>query len=83
MFERQRSLIVTIVILFLVLNVFSIFAFSRYAISKSETQSLDSAKDSILEMVKEKGVCVSDTFDKIESNAELLGAAMENELEDN
>lgn len=83
MFERQRSLIVTIVILFLVLNVFSIFAFSRYAISKSETQSLDSAKDSILEMVKEKGVCVSDTFDKIESNAELLGVAMENELEDN
>ncbi|MGN0733187.1 MAG: ATP-binding protein [Emergencia sp.] len=77
---KSKSLVVNIVLLFLILNIISLFLFSRYSFTRAQSDNLDSARDSILGMVKEKGVCIADVFDKIESNAELLGLTMENEL---
>lgn len=79
--KTRKSLIVNIVVLFLIMNIISLLLFSRFTFSRSQTDNLNSAKNSILEMVKEKGTCIADVFDKIESNTELLAVTMENELE--
>lgn len=78
--KTRKSLIVNIIIIFLALNIVSLFLFSRYAVSRTQQENLENSKARILEMVKEKGICVADVFDKVESNTELLGIIVENEL---
>ncbi len=78
--KKRRSLITDMVIIVLVLNVLSVVLFSYYIKVEGNSTSINYAKESMLEIVKEKSELISIKFDRLENNTEILKIIIEEAL---
>lgn len=76
--KNRRSLLTDLIIIFLIFNVLSIIIFTYYITSTGTSTSLSYAKESMLEIVKEKSELISIRFDRLETNIEVLSKIAEN-----
>lgn len=76
----RRSLAATIIAIFLVFNVFSILLFTYYTKAEGETSALDYAKQSMQEIVNEKGELIAIRFDRLRTSVDILAMLLEEEI---
>ncbi len=77
---RKRSLTVNIILIFLIFNILSVMIFTVYMQKSSQKGAMEYARNSLLEMTKEKGALLAITFDRIRNRAEVMGMYMEEAL---
>lgn len=77
---RRKSLAVNIIAVFLVFNILSIVFFSLYVQKSDERESIKYARESSLEVIKEKGELISLAFEHIKNRTESIGMYMEDKL---
>ena len=77
----KRSLATTIIAIFLVFNVLSILLFTYYTKAEGENSALDYARQSMQEIVKEKGELIAIRFDRLKASADLLTMLLESNIQ--
>ena len=77
---RRKSLAVNIIAVFMVFNILSIVFFSLYVQKSDERESIKYARESSLEVIKEKGELISLAFEHIKNRTESIGMYMEDNL---
>lgn len=78
----RKSLTTNIIVIFIIFNILSIMLFSYYVMAKEESRGTEYAKESLQEIIAEKSKLISITFDRLETQAQLLGIWMEKLLAD-
>lgn len=78
--KKNKSLALTVIVIFLVFNIFSVAFFTLYVQHNGQSQAATYAKESSLEVIKEKSELISLSFDRIRSQVSLIGMYMEEQL---
>lgn len=76
----RKSLATTIIAIFLVFNVLSILLFTYYTKAEGENSALDYARQSMQEIVNEKGELIAIRFDRLKSSVDLLTMLLEADI---
>lgn len=77
----RKSLATTIIAIFLVFNVLSILLFTYYTKAEGENSALDYAKQSMQEIVNEKGELIAIRFERLKASVDLLTMLLEADIQ--
>ena len=78
--KKRRSLAANIITVFLIFNILSVLFFTYYIQKKGQTEAIQYARKSTLEVINEKSELISLAFEHIRSQTESLGMYMEDIL---
>lgn len=79
--KLRKSLATTIIAIFLVFNVLSILLFTYYTKAEGENSALDYAKQSMQEIVNEKGELIAIRFERLKASVDLLTMLLEADIQ--
>ena len=71
--KKRRSLAANIITVFLIFNILSVLFFTYYIQKKGQTEAIQYARKSTLEVINEKSEVISLAFEHIRSQTESLG----------
>ncbi len=80
--NKRKSLTVNVVTIFLLLNICSVLFFAFYTQNNGQTVAIKYARESSLEVTREKSELISLAFAHIQNQAETIGMYMEDMLDE-